>query len=82
MHQGVLWDLANAEKAQPWNPVAVHLLVAILKKRLGLPQSLYTIPQALRVTLFEEAPRIHALRLVPDPTAESEDAKQVVLFDA
>jgi len=32
---------ANAVKTQAWIAVSVYVLVAILKKRLGLPQSLY-----------------------------------------
>ena len=36
---------ANAVKTQVWIAVSVYVLVAILKKRLGLPQSLYTILQ-------------------------------------
>ena len=36
---------ANAVKIQVWIAVSVYVLVAILKKRLGLPQSLYTILQ-------------------------------------
>ena len=44
---------ANAVKTQVWIAISVYVLVAILKKRLGLPQSLYTILQVLSVTLFE-----------------------------
>ena len=42
----------------------------ILKKRLGLPQSLYTILQVLRVTLFERMPLVRAITIVPDTTSE------------
>ena len=45
-------------KTQVWVAVSVYVLVAILKKRLGLPQSLYTILQVLSVTLFETCPFI------------------------
>ena len=34
----------------------LRLVVAIAKKRLGLPQSLYTILQILSLTLFEKVP--------------------------
>jgi IS4 transposase len=44
---------ANAVKTQVWVAISVYVLVAIVKKRLGLPQSLYTILQVLSVTLFE-----------------------------
>lgn len=46
----------NAVKVQIWSAVVTYLLVAILKKELGLEQSLYTILQALSVTLFEKTP--------------------------
>lgn len=48
----------NAVKSQIWIAVSVYLLVAIAKKRLGLPQSLYTILQILSVSVFEKTPLI------------------------
>jgi Domain of unknown function (DUF4372)/Transposase DDE domain len=44
----------NAVKSQIWIAVSVYLLVAILKKRLNLDASLYTLLQILPVTLFEK----------------------------
>ena len=41
----------NAVKAQIWIAVSVYVLVAIVKKRLKLEQSLYTILQILSITL-------------------------------
>jgi hypothetical protein len=61
--------------------VRAYVLVAILKKRLGLPQSLYTILQVLSVTLFEQVPVHQALVVIPDTIAEGEDGNQVSLFD-
>ncbi len=72
---------ANAVKTQVWIAVSVYVLVAILKKRLGLPQSLYTILQVLSVTLFERMPLIQALTIVPESTAEDEGCNQLLLFD-
>jgi transposase len=46
----------NAVKTQVWIAVTVYLLVAILKKRLGLTASLYTILQVLSVSVFERSP--------------------------
>jgi Domain of unknown function (DUF4372)/Transposase DDE domain len=46
----------NAVKTQIWIAVSVYLLVAIVKKRLDLPGSLYTLLQVLSVTLFEKIP--------------------------
>jgi hypothetical protein len=44
----------NAVKSQIWIAVSVYLLVAIVKKRLNLDASLYTLLQILSVTLFEK----------------------------
>ncbi len=71
----------NAVKTQVWVAITVYVLVAILKKRLGLPQSLYTILQVLSVTLFEKTPIHQALAQLPDLTAESEVCNQLLLFD-
>ena len=42
--------------------ISVYVLVAILKKRLSLEQSLYTILQVLSVTLLERIPILQALQ--------------------
>jgi hypothetical protein len=44
----------NAVKSQIWIAVSVYVLVAIVKKRLNLETSLYTLLQILSVTLFEK----------------------------
>ena len=49
-------------KTQIWIAVSVYVLVAIVKKRLGLEPSLYTILQILSVTLFEKTPILRAFR--------------------
>jgi len=46
----------NAVKTQIWIAVSVYVLVAIMKKKLNLPHSLYTILQILSLTLFEKVP--------------------------
>lgn len=46
----------NAVKAQIWVAVSVYVLVAIIKKRLDLDVSLYTLLQVFSVTLFEKMP--------------------------
>ena len=43
----------NAVKTQIWIAVSIYLIVAIIKKRLNLQESLYTILQVLSVSLFE-----------------------------
>ena len=44
----------NAVKVQIWTAVSVYVLVAIIKKRLNLDASLYTLLQVFSVTLFEK----------------------------
>lgn len=44
----------NAVKVQIWTAISTYLLVAIVKKRLRLPQSLYTILQVLSINLFQK----------------------------
>lgn len=46
----------NAVKVQIWTAVSVYVLVAIVKKRLRLKASLYTLLQIFSVTLFEKIP--------------------------
>ena len=46
----------NAVKTQIWIVISVYVFVAILKKRLQIDLSLYTILQILSVTLFEKTP--------------------------
>ncbi len=50
----------NAVKTQIWIAVCVYVLVAIVKKRLSLDHSLYTILQILSVGLFEKTPVLQA----------------------
>jgi hypothetical protein len=45
----------NAVKAQIWIAVSVYVLVAIIRKRLKLNASLYTLMQVFSVTVFEKA---------------------------
>ena len=46
----------NAVKSQIWIAVSVYILVAIVKKRLNLDASLYTLLQIFSLTLFEKMP--------------------------
>jgi hypothetical protein len=46
----------NAVKVQIWTAVSMYVLVAIIKKRLNLDASLYTLLQVFSVTLFEKIP--------------------------
>ena len=71
----------NAVKTQIWIAVSVYLLVAIIKKRLQLPGSLYTFLQVLSVTLFEKMPISQALQQADYTIATTHDPNQLTLFD-
>jgi hypothetical protein len=62
----------NAVRTQIWSSIAVYLLVAILKKRLHLDSSLYTILQILSLTLFEKTPISQALAQLPPPSQSTD----------
>jgi hypothetical protein len=71
----------NAVKTQIWIAVSVYVLVAIVRKRLGLNVSLYQILQILSLTLFEKTPILWALQ-PPDSQDDSPSfANQLNLFD-
>ena len=72
---------ANAVKTQVWIAVSVYLLVAILKKRLNLDQSLYTILQFLSVSIFEKTPISEAFSQEFYKTKTSDYDNQLLLFN-
>jgi transposase len=71
----------NAVKTQIWIAVSVYVLVAIVKKRLALEASLYTLLQIFSVTLFEKMPMPQALSETGTTFEENEIGKQLNLFD-
>ena len=71
----------NAVKTQIWIAVSVYVLVAILKKRLGLDTSLHQILQVLSVTLFEKTPILRALGDVGSKDPHHTIPNQLILFD-
>jgi hypothetical protein len=71
----------NAVKSQIWIAISVYLLVAILKKRLNLDASLYTILQILSVTAFEKAPLLQVLSQSEITQDDHQSHNQLILFD-
>ena len=69
----------NAVKSQIWIAISVYVLVAIVKKRLKLDRSLYTILQILSVTLFEKTPISQALSNIEYDEAETGEDNQLIL---
>jgi hypothetical protein len=71
----------NAVKTQIWIAVSVYVLVAIVRKKLGLEASLYQILQVLSVTLFEKTPILRALQACDSESNSVEVGNQLNLFD-
>jgi len=72
----------NAVKSQIWIAVSVYVLVAIVKKRLKLDASLYTLLQILSVTLFEKMPIQQAFPHDDDSMNIDALSNQLNLFDS
>jgi hypothetical protein len=70
----------NAVKTQVWIAVSVYLLVAIMKKRLNLQESLYTILQILSVSVFEKTPFYQLVTERDYKTPDHHVCKQLKLF--
>lgn len=71
----------NAIKTQIWIVISVYVLVAIVKKTLNLSQSLYTVLQILRVTLFEKVPVYQELSNFKHTNQSDQISNQLNLFD-
>ena len=71
----------NAVKSQIWIAVSVYVLVAIIKKRLNLDASLYTLLQILSVTLFEKMPLQQAFTTNAFEENQTKSSSQLILFD-
>jgi hypothetical protein len=71
----------NAVKTQVWVAVSVYVLVAIIKKQLGLDLSLYKILQILSVTVFEKTSILEGFSNFSDEFTEVDSRMQLNLFD-
>jgi hypothetical protein len=71
----------NAVKTQIWIAVSVYVLVAIVRKRLGIEASLHQILQILSLTLFEKTPILSTLELANSCTELPDPGNQLILFD-
>jgi len=71
----------NSVKTQIWIAVSVYVLVAIIKKRLGLGLSLYTILQILSLTLFEKTPLLQVFEDFHYNFEMLDNVNQLKLFD-
>jgi len=71
----------NAVKTQVWISISVYVLIAIIKKRLKLQLSFYTILQILSVTVFEQLPIIQVLTDFNIENQMANSYNQLVLFE-
>jgi hypothetical protein len=71
----------NAVKTQIWIAVSIYVLVAIVRKRLGLEESLYQILQVLSISLFEKMPILCAFQPSDFQDDLPDSGNQLILFD-
>ena len=71
----------NAVKSQIWIAISVYVLVAIIKNRLRLDTSLYTILQILSLSPFERTPLYQLLTMTAHKNDRPPHDNQLNLFD-
>lgn len=71
----------NAVKSQLWIAVSVYVLVAIIRKRLGIDMPLYTMLQILSVMPFEQISLHQALTFADYRSGPEPSANQLQLLD-
>ena len=71
----------NAVKIQIWTSIATYVLVAIVKKQLGLKHSLYTILQILSTSVFEKMPVQRVFERYDEETSNNINSNQLTLFE-
>jgi hypothetical protein len=71
----------NAVKTQIWIAVSIYMLVAIVRKRLGLERSLYQILQILSITILEKVPILQAFEAFDSQSDLLDNSNQLILFD-
>ena len=72
----------NAVKTQVWIAISTYVLIAIMKKRLKIDLTLYTILQILSITLFERMPILQALTTVDYTNQITSGHMQLKLFES
>jgi Transposase DDE domain/Domain of unknown function (DUF4372) len=70
----------NAVKTQIWIAISVYVLVAIVRKKLQLKGSLYTMLQILSVSLFLKTPLFQLLSEIEPDEKETDSSNQLKLL--
>ena len=71
----------NAVKSQIWIAVSVYVIIAIIRKRLHIEESLHTILQILSLTTFEKTLLKQLLSLSAQQILTDHSDKQLNLFN-
>ena len=80
MHKGVFRHVRERGQDPSLIDIAVYVLVAIVKKRLGSEASLYTILQILSLTLFEKTRLDQLLANSDSENGNADTPNQLDLF--
>lgn len=72
----------NAVRTQIWIAVSVYVLVAIVKRRLKLGQSLHIILQILSVSTFKKTPIFQLFSDLDDSKSDPANRNQLNLFES
>jgi len=71
----------NAVRTQIWVAMAVYVLVAVVKKKVGMEMSLYSFLQILSVTAFEKIPLNQLVTETDDQETRNAATNQLRLFN-
>lgn len=71
----------NAVRTQIWIAISVYVLIAIIKKRMNLKSSLYSVLQILSVSLFEKQSLNQALTDIDIQEDDQDACNQLNLFE-
>jgi hypothetical protein len=71
----------NAVKIQIYSAISVYVMIAIMKKKLNITESLYTILQILSINIFSKVFINQLLTKNNNTNGNSYPANQLFLFD-
>jgi hypothetical protein len=71
----------NAVRTQIWIAISVYVLIAIIRKRLALDASLYTILQIFSLTPFEKVPIAQLFSTTNVSSENTRNDNQLTLFE-
>jgi len=70
----------NSVKTQIWIAISIYVLIAIIKKKLKIAESLYTILQILSINIFSKNYINQLLNFKPNTFETTPDSNQLILF--